>query len=81
MNDSIAKIISAILVGLGTPPRELLSPKEVAHKVLAILARRLVQLSQSDQNQIIQHKTIYPATREYSLAGVTESGSGHAALD
>jgi hypothetical protein len=76
MNDSLAKIISSVLAGLGGPPPELLSPKEVAGKVLAIVRRRLVQLSQSDQNQDVRHKDLYPTTRQVKLSGVVDLEGG-----
>jgi hypothetical protein len=76
MKDTLAKIVSAVLIKHGKPPRELLSPREVAGAVLSILARRLVQRSQSDQNQEIRRKGFTPDAREYSLAGVAELDQG-----
>ena len=50
MYDTLAKILSDVVLGLGNPAPELLSEEEAFRAVSQVLSLRLQQLQQSDQN-------------------------------
>lgn len=70
MCDTLAKLISDVLAGLGQPPKEYFDVEDAARAASESLLFYTQGLAQSNQNQIIAKKLFTPASREHSLTDV-----------
>lgn len=70
MCDTLAKLVSDLMAGLGLPPEEWLPAEEAVRACTASLLFAEQSLTQSNQNQIISKKTFTPSAREHSLTDV-----------
>lgn len=74
MYDTLARILSDVVLGLGNPAPELLSEEEAFRAVSQVLSLRLQQLQQSDQNINVMSFEFTLNGREQIITGVPGLG-------
>jgi hypothetical protein len=70
MCDTLAKLVTDVLAGLGFPPEKWLRVEDAVRVTTQSLLYAAQGLAQANQNQVISKKTFTPASREHTLADV-----------
>jgi hypothetical protein len=75
LSDTLALAASDTLQKLAWPSEEVCDIRDAVSAVTDELAFRFQQLSQTNQNQIVNHHPFTPRTREVDLSGATNVGT------